>query len=190
MKHFIKPVLLAAPLAFSANALADWGDRDDSRQGFSVGANYGGFKSRGGDFDDENDFFQVNGGYRFTPFIGVEVDYSHFGEYGGDLASAELDGWGASVIGYLPITQTVDLYAKVGAFKSNVEIDVAEFNDNFDDEQIFYGLGAEFYLTRSFSLIAEYNRYKVEVDDSDFPVEVDSSDTDIDTVKLGAKLYL
>lgn len=190
MKNVIKPVLLAAPFILSANAFADWENPGNEKQGFYLGANYGGFKSRGGDFEDENDYFQVDAGYRFTPFVGVELDYSNFGEYGGDLASAELDGWGASVIGYLPMTEAIDLYAKAGIFKSTVDVEVADFSDDFDDEQVFFGLGAEFYLTRRFSVIAEYNRYKVEVDDSNFPVDLDSSDTDIDTVKVGAKFYL
>lgn len=188
MNYFIKPFLLAVPLALSTPVFADWGDQND-KQGLYVGANYGGFKSRGGDFDDSNDYFQLAAGYRFTPLVGVELDYANFGEYGGDIASAELDGWGVSVIGFLPVTQTLDLYAKAGLFMSNVDVGVAGFSRDFSDEQVFFGLGAEFNVTNNFSLIAEYNRYKVEVDDSDFPIDIDSSDTDIDTLKVGVKLY-
>lgn len=190
-KHILSPFLMASSLVLTSGAYAiDWNDRnDDEKTGFYLGANYGGFKSRGGEFEDDNDFFQFTGGYKFSPYIGAEVDYSNFGEYGGDVASAELDGWGASLLGFLPVTDTLDLYAKAGVFMSSVNVEVVDFDEDFDDEQVFFGVGAEFDLTDMVSLVLEYNRYKIEVDDSDFPVDLDSSDTDIDTLKVGAKFY-
>jgi OOP family OmpA-OmpF porin len=152
-----------------------------------VGVNYGMFKSRGDDFEDENDYFEGLVGYRFNGFFGLEANYANFGEFGGDLATAEVDGWGVAAVGFIPLSDTFSLYAKAGQFFSTVDVDLAGFTDSFDDEQIFYGLGASFAVADPVDIVIEYNRYKVEVDDSDWPVEVDSSDTDIDTVKIGVK---
>lgn len=152
-----------------------------------IGANYGMFKSRGDDFEDDNDYFEILAGYRFLPFLGVELNYANFGEFGGDLASADVDGWGVAAVGFIPLTDSFNLYAKAGQFFSTVDVDVAGFQDDFDDEQVFYGVGMNFVIADPLSLSIEYNRYKVEVDDSNWPVQLDSSDTDIDTIKVGAK---
>jgi OOP family OmpA-OmpF porin len=182
-----KKLFLAASIACVSVAMASSAYAQQSNSGLYLGANYGGFKARGGEFEDENDFFEFLAGYRFNNFIGIEANYANFGEYGGDLASAEVDGWGAAVVGFLPLTNSFTVYAKAGQFFSTVDVDVAGFRDDFDDEQIFYGLGVSFTIARPLDVSLEYNRYKVEVNDDNWPVQVSSSDTDIDTIKIGAK---
>jgi OOP family OmpA-OmpF porin len=176
---------VCASLMLATPAMAQDNRRDS---GPYVGASYGLYKSRGGDFEDENDLYEIHAGYRFNSFFGLEANYTNFGEYGGDIASAEVDGWGVAAVGYLPLGRNFTLYAKAGQLFSTVDVEVAGFDDRFDDEQIFYGLGVSFALSDPLNLIVEYNRYKVEVDDSNWPVELDSSDTDIDTIKIGLRL--
>jgi len=172
-----------ASMMLSASAFA----QSHHDAGPYIGANYGMYKSRGDDFEDENDYFEGLVGYRFNGFFGLEANYANFGEFGGDFASAEVDGWGIAAVGFLPLSDTFSLYAKAGQFFSTVDVEVGEFTDDFDDEQIFYGLGVSFAVAEPLDVVIEYNRYKVEVDDSDWPIEVDSSDTDIDTVKVGVR---
>ena len=191
-----KKILLAATLACSSVAMAssayaqnysnqNYTNRNDT--GPYIGANYGMFKSRGGDFEDDNNYYEILAGYRFIPFFGVELNYADFGEYGGDIASADVDGWGVAAVGFLPLSDNFNLYAKAGQFFSTVDVDVAGFQDDFDDEQVFYGIGMNFVVADPLNISVEYNRYKVEIDDSDWPVQLDDSDTDIDTIKVGAK---
>lgn len=186
-----RKLLLAATLACSSVAMAssayaqNYTNRNDT--GPYIGANYGMYKSRGDEFEDDNDYYEFIAGYRFIPFFGVEVNYADFGRYGGDVASAELDGWGIAAVGFLPLTDSFNIYAKAGQFFSNVDVRLAGFQDDFDDEQIFYGVGVNFVVADPLSISVEYNRYKVEIDDSNWPVSLDSSDTDIDTIKIGAK---
>jgi OOP family OmpA-OmpF porin len=189
---FTRKILLAATLACSSFAMASsaYAQNYESRRndtGPYIGANYGMYKSRGDDFEDDNNYYEVLAGYRFLPFLGVEVNYADFGKFGGDLASADVDGWGIAAVGFLPLSDTFSLYAKAGQFFSKVDVDVAGFRDDFDDEQIFYGVGVNFVVAQPLSISIEYNRYKVEIDDSNWPVQLDSSDTDIDTIKIGAK---
>lgn len=186
-----RKLLLTATLACSSVAMAssayaqNYTNRNDT--GPYIGANYGMYKSRGDEFEDDNDYYEFIAGYRFIPFFGVEVNYADFGRYGGDVASAELDGWGIAAVGFLPLTDSFNIYAKAGQFFSNVDVRLAGFQDDFDDEQIFYGVGVNFVVADPLSISVEYNRYKVEIDDSNWPVSLDSSDTDIDTIKIGAK---
>lgn len=184
-----KKILLAASLAFSSFAMASSAYAQDysDHTGPYIGANYGAFKARGGEFEDENDYFEILAGYRFLPFLGIEANYANFGEYGGDFASAEVDGWGLAAVGFIPLTDSFTVYAKAGQFFSTVDVDVAGFRDDFDDTQIFYGLGVSFAVAQPLDISIEYNRYKVEVDDDEWPVQLSSSETDIDTVKVGAK---
>lgn len=186
----MKKILTSAVLACSAVAAASpsaFAVDNSDKLGFYVGGAYGGFKSRGGDFDDENDYYEVLAGFKFNPYLGVEGAYANFGEYGGDFASAEVQGYGVALVGYLPLMDRVDLYAKAGKFFSTVDVEFAGFDDDFDDDQIYYGVGADFALSEPLTLSIEYDRYKVDVNDSEWPVELDDSDTDIDTVKVGLK---
>ncbi len=156
--------------------------------GLYLGANYGGYKARGGEFEDENDYFEALVGYKFNSFIAIEANYANFGEYGNDDASVEVDGWGGALVGFLPLSDNFQLYAKAGQFFSTVDVEIGDFSEDFEDEQIFYGVGVNFVVMDPLSISVEYDRYKIAIDDSDWPPEeIDGSDTDIDTIKVGAK---
>lgn len=185
IKKILTPAIICTSAMVAPAHAQEPADRDQT--GLYLGANYGLFKSRGDDFEDENDYLEALVGYRFNSFFGLEANYANFGEFGGDLASAEVDGWGVAAVGFIPVSDSFNIYAKVGQFFSTVDVEVAGFQDDFDDEQIFYGLGVSFAVAEPLDIAVEYNRYKVEVDDSDWPVELDSSDTDIDTVKVGVR---
>lgn len=189
-KTELKKIAVAAALACSSFAIASSASAQDysNNSGLYLGANYGGFKARGGEFEDENDYFEVLAGYKFNSFFAIEGNYANFGEFGGDLASAEVDGWGLALIGSLPLSESCSIYAKAGQFFSTIDVEFAGFNEEFDDEQIFYGLGVNFVVMEPLSVSVEYDRYKLAIDDSSWPPEeADGSDTDIDTIKVGAK---
>lgn len=160
---------------------------NDGRSNIYLGASYGGFKARGGSFDDENDYFEGDLGVRFNSLLGIEASYLYFGEYGNDLATAKLDGYAFSVVGYLPMADTVDIFAKAGMFYSTIEIDVGGFEADSDDDQPFFGLGAAIAISEPLQLTIEYDRYKIDIDDQDFSTPLEDSSTDIDTVKVGLR---
>lgn len=158
----------------------------DDHTGPTFSAYYGGYKSRGGEFEDENDLYEVGVGYRFLPFLGVEVSYIDLGEFGGELASADIDGYSASLVGTIPLTESFKIYGEAGQFFSDTEVRVADFNESFEDETLFYGVGVSFRVADPLWINAEYQRYKVEVNDDSWPVQFDDEDTDVDAVKIGA----
>lgn len=78
--------MLAAPVVWAQ----DNTDRDSS--GVYVSGSYGGYKSHGGEFDDENDLFGVGLGYQFNDFFAVEAEYIDFGNFGDDDVDGKLKG--------------------------------------------------------------------------------------------------
>lgn len=156
-----------------------------------VGAFYGGYKARGDAFDDDNDYFEVVGGLKFNPYWGVEAAYTNFGDFSEDFGSADVDGFGVSTFGAIPISDNTDIYGRVGVFFSTVDVEFAGYSDGFDDEQLFYGLGIDFAVWDPLHIAVEYSRYKIgmDIDVNATPVDVnvDDPDTDVDTFKVGAK---
>lgn len=156
--------------------------------GVYLGGSYGGYKARGGDFDDENDLYEVLGGWQITPHVGIEGNYTDFGKYGSSAASADVDGVGAALVGQLPLTDSFSLYGKGGLFWWDGDVRVLGAHRGFEDESLFYGVGARFRLTDAVGLTAEYKRYEIEFEGEDFPVPPDSDDTDLDTITVGARV--
>jgi len=183
LKSTLKKTLMVCAAATAISMpIAATADEDS---GFSLSAAYGGYKSRGGEFEDENNLYEVALGYRFFPFLAVEVGYTDLGDFGGDVASAEVDGYSASVVGTLPLTKSFKIYGEVGQFFSDTDVEVLDFDRSYSDETLFFGAGLSFRVTDPLWVNVEYQRYKLEVDDNDWPVEVDGEDTDIDAVKVG-----
>lgn len=154
---------------------------------FYLGANYGGFKSRGDEFDDDNDLVEGVVGAFISPYFGIEGSYTYFGEFGGDIASTEIDGYGLAAIGRLPITDTLALYIKGGYFMWDADVEVGELDGDVDGEEPFYGVGLDFQVSDHLNVALEYDRYKFDLSDSSLPDTIDDYETDIDTVKIGAK---
>lgn len=156
--------------------------------GIYLGGNYGGFKSRGGDFDDDRDLVEAVAGWQITRYLAVEGNYIDFGKYGNRTASAEVDGYGAAVVGSLPISNSFSIYAKGGHFWWDGSVEVLNVEHSQDDESWFYGVGALFSINDAIGVTAEYKRYDIEYDSSKYPVPPNSSDTDIDSVTVGVRV--
>lgn len=156
-----------------------------------IGLNYGGYKSRGDEFDDDADLIEGVVGVYISPYFGVEGSYTDFGEFGGDIVTTEIDGYGIAAIGRLPVSDSFALYVKGGYFwwdaDTSVETPSGDIDGSVDGEEPFYGVGVDFQVVDHFNLSLEYLRYEFDLSDSSLPDTIDDYETDIDTVKLGAK---
>lgn len=173
---------LSAPLA-QADARYNAGNK----LGFYAGGSYGLAKSRGGEFDDDNGVLEAMVGFKFNPYFGVEGMYTNFGDFGNSAASASVDGYGVAAVGSWPMSETFSVYGKAGMFFSTVDVDIVGFDSSYDDEQLFFGLGADFAISDPLSVFVEYDRYRVNIGDSEWPEDFDDSDVDIDALKVGLK---
>ncbi|MEJ2405870.1 MAG: outer membrane beta-barrel protein [Candidatus Thiodiazotropha sp.] len=70
------------------------------------------------DFDESNTGFNFYGGFRASENFGVELSYTDFGKqesnYYGYDASVEVTGLSLSAVGFLPVSDNVDLFGKIG----------------------------------------------------------------------------
>lgn len=170
-----------APLSYAAP-----GTSEDQETKFYVGGNYGGFKARGGDFEDENDLIEGVLGVRVSPYFSVEGAYTYFGEFG-DVADADLDGLSLAGAVRLPVSDTFGVYLKGGYLWWEADVEAGALDDSIDGEEPFYGAGVDFKVSDHVNLALEYLRYEVDLSDSDLPDAVDDYEADMDAVKVGAK---
>jgi hypothetical protein len=96
-------------------------------------------------FDSDDTSWKIFAGWRFLPFLAVEVDYIDFGKPEdriGDVdLEAELSGVAPYVIGTLPLGP-IELFAKAGYYFYDLEVsgrDVVSVDES--DEDFVYGGG-------------------------------------------------
>ncbi len=157
---------LAATPAFAAD--------DDHDSGFYLGAGLGDFSAnlhRPGDVTDthltfnRNDATRVFGGWRFLPYLAVQVDWSDYGR--STAAASELgltsksDAITPSVIGTWPIGP-VELFGKLGESFYNVTADnnTGRLIDSSGHDPL-YGVGIGITVIKRLNLSAEYERIKM-----------------------------
>lgn len=173
--------LVTAPVALAqSNA-----ERDQS--GPYVSGSYGGYKSHGGEFEDENDLLGAAVGYQFNPFFALEAEYIDFGNFGEDEVEGKLKGFGLSAVGRLPLTDSFGVYGKAGAFASAFDVDAFNESETYDEVSPFVGAGVDFRVTPALTAFAEYNRYNVDIDKEDFNGQVTNSGPEFDTGRVGLK---
>ena len=97
------------------------------------------------DFDSDDTTWKVFVGWRFLPFLAVELDYIDLGSPGDRIANvefeAEINGVAPYVIGTLPLGP-VELFAKAGYYFYDVQINVETIRElDESDEDLVYGAG-------------------------------------------------
>ena len=150
-----------------------------------LGASYGLYKSGDGDYDEDRDLWEVYAGIGLHRFFGIEANYTHIGRMSNDFSEVEIDGWGAAVVGQLPITDTFDVYAKVGQFFWDADVEGLGFSETIEDEELFFTIGAGLGITELLSLTLEYTRFNTELELEEITNDSDSGD--LDTVKAGLR---
>ncbi|WP_138435997.1 outer membrane beta-barrel protein [Marinobacter shengliensis] len=178
-------VLSAAVMTAPAVWAQDQVSRDNS--GPYISGSYGGYKSHGGEFKDENDLLGAALGYQFNEFFALEAEYIDFGKFGDDDVKAKLKGVGLSAVGRLPLTQSFGVYAKAGAFASAFDVDAFDESETYDEVNPFIGAGVDFRVTNSLTAFAEYARYNVDIDEDDFNGQITNNGPDFDTGRVGLK---
>ena len=176
MNKFI-PVIAGSIAIISFSAAANAENMAENDSGFYVGGNYGYLKVESDDdFDDNNEVTQGIIGYRLNSFLALEGSYVNFGRYGNS----------AALKGTIPITQTVELFAKAGQLWHETDYDIATVTGSTDDKSLFAGAGVNFKVTDNFLLNAQYTWYDVDLEADN--VSSDSKfETDFNQASVGAE---
>ena len=125
----------------------------------------------------------VFAGYRILPYLAVEAEWMTLGtgkyEARGDVTdgvatdtlrvNAETDATGiaASALGIWPISQSWELYARLGVIfadttlTANVRSSAASINDNLseDSQNLVYGAGATYWYSSTWSMRLDYQHF-------------------------------
>lgn len=177
-------------LASQVQAQENWGFHP------YAGANYGFHKSGDGDYDEERDLWEVYGGIGFNDWFGVEANYANLGNMSTEMVDVDIKGWGLAAIGNLPITDSFGLYAKIGQFFYDADLDIElddldETNWSTDGDEPFFTVGAGFDITDPLTVTLEYTRYNADFDLEEVEgfdeLGEDSDSGDLDTAKIGLR---
>ncbi len=117
--------------------------------------------------------FGVRFGYQFNNYIAVELGHHQYGEWddkeqgeSGDSTSAKIESSSisAGIKGIYPLTEDLSLFARAGIAKWDFKATVTDSSAldaieplKKDDNDIYYGIGAEYSVNESISLGVEYS---------------------------------
>lgn len=125
--------------------------------------------------DESDTAYSIGVGFDLNQFAAIEVAYRDFGsgqdsgigsdEFGDfdwtDTLSAS--AFQASVVGKLPVSNSVDLFGRVGFANLEVDYDTNEggfkTSESNSKTRGLFGIGASYNLTPELALRAEYNQY-------------------------------
>jgi len=163
--------------------------QQEHHSGVYLGANYGLYKARGGNFkDNDRELYEGIVGWQLNQYVGIEANYIDFGKYGNDVARADIDGYGIALTGTIPLSDTFALYAKGGRLWWDGSVASLGERHDQNDETWVYGVGALLTVNDWVGITAEYKRYDMEYDRSMYLVPPNSSSTDIDSITVGARI--
>lgn len=169
--------------------------------GFYVGGSFGLAEARSvcntnwlpagttvGGCDKKDMGWKVYGGYQFTPHWGAEVGYVDFGKQrwgvaiGGvtpAIAEAETKAWQLAATGTLPIVPEFGVFGKLGLYGSDMDVRANNISANGNSTDYMWGLGAQWYFGRNWSMRLEFERFNNAGNSS-------IGTTDYDLISIGA----
>ncbi len=137
--------------------------------GFYAGASIGQFGVDENGFSESDTSFKLFGGWMFNQFIGGDLEYIDGGTVRDGDFGIDSTGFNVSIKGNWPVTEQFDVFAKVGYYFWDADIDVTgnsgqESNESGSD--VSWGIGAGLNFTENLGLVAEYQWFTVEEADS------------------------
>ncbi len=126
--------------------------------------------------DETDTTWKLQVGYRFNPNFAVEGGYVDLGKFTYDARATvpaatrhgdiKIDGWNVDLVGYLPFSESLTGFAKLGAFAYDVTftcsgtgIPCSNQTRSASGTSTHYGLGVAWTFSRNWFLRAEYDVY-------------------------------
>jgi len=168
-------VALSLALGLAVPSISTAQGMDD--KGFYVGATIG--QSKVKDFcsgfavpcEDTDTALRILGGYQFNKHFALELGYSQLGEAsinngGGLFAKVEATAWELVAVGMLPVADRFSIYGKIGMYRADSDFSTnivlpglpQSFSESNND--LTFGFGLQFEISRNLALRAEYQRYQ------------------------------
>lgn len=140
---------------------------------FYVGAGYGQYKVEfdsdvDTDFEDDQEALNIYFGGKFTEALGAEIKLYEFDEASDSNLVADLEGASIAGIFSAPIwEERFHIYGKVGWFFWESEVEASPISgvavtEDFEGDDLFYGVGVKFGLGEVVDLRFEYDRFELD----------------------------
>jgi OOP family OmpA-OmpF porin len=161
----MKRIIFAAIAAISCNAA--FAAEPAAYVSASVGSAEQKLSIEGISVTDSDTAFQIAGGYRFTPNVGVEAGYTNFGtgsiSGNGVTVSSKPQSAHVAVTGAWNFTPEFAITGKLGAAHTRTKAEV-RFNGESESTKdthtsLMYGVGVSYAFTPKIALIAEYQDF-------------------------------
>ena len=119
---------------------------------------------------------KIFGGYRNTNY-GFEAAYHDLGKQEETVAaitaSTEVTALELSVVGYLPVSSTIDVFGKFGFLLWDMDLNLTGFLPVSEDGSDFiYGIGVQYNSPNNFALRLEFQAATLDVVGVDFDTEI------------------
>lgn len=155
MKKLLLPVLLAAGLFAGAAQAASNQAEPGPYMGAGIGYSHFNVDGAPSSLDNNGVGFDVFGGYRFNQHMAAEVGYTRMGNMhasvDGEKFKARSEMYTASVLGIMPLNDTLSVYGRVGLAATAIRGGGAHEHET----NAVLGIGTEFDITKRVSLRTE-----------------------------------
>ena len=127
---------------------------------YSLGNGFGPFTS-----DNKDTVYNIYTGTFFTPNFGFELGYTNFGKIERAGGSTKAQGINLSLVGRAPITQSFNIFGKLGTTYGRTEVSafpgtgIASGKEN--GFGVSYGIGAEYSFNPQLSAVLQYDEHKL-----------------------------
>lgn len=161
-------------------------ESDVDHRGVYVGGGYGLISASG---DDDDDAYNVFIGTQFNQMISLEAGYLDFGKFGNDTFNTKLDGYTLGLKLGLPVTERITLFVKGGNYWWDADLSGFDNTLSLDGNELFYGAGASFAISKNWQLNLDYTRYDFEFEDDEIGIfsNVDKFNGEVDYASLSVQ---
>ena len=133
------------------------------------------YPSLGDHLAQDNSAYKAYGGYRLLKFLAVEAGYANLGSPQGlernvqehpERAEVRVKGWDAFAVGILPVSQVVDIFAKIGMMSWDTKITSIQdteliYSETDTGTDPAYGIGIGFWVGKDVTLSAQGEWFKI-----------------------------
>jgi len=188
MKKTILTCVLISTGFLSSTVQAEAYNPETDATGAYIGGSYGYLRvDSDEEFDDNKDAYQLFAGYSLNQYIALEGSYINFGDYGNRLANAETDGYTLGLKLSLPVTNSVDIYARGGQLWYETDYSVLGVDGNKDDTGLFAGIGASYHVNQDWAVKVDYTVYDNDLDADSVSSDNDDFTTDMKHASVGVE---
>lgn len=120
--------------------------------------------------DDSDTTWNISGGWMFHPNVGAEIGYRDLGEVtvsgGGFSGGVEVTGFQLGAVGRFAITERFSIVPRIGFYLWESE-GSGSFAGDDDGSDLYFGVGADFAVTKQITVGAHFVRFDIDGDDVD-----------------------